>query len=127
MFKKFFEISLDLLCIVNDEYFLKVNPAFTKTLGYSIDELTSNSYFDLIHPSDIEESRDIFQKLLNGIDVSHFENRYKHKDGHYIILSWSAVLNLEDNLVYAVARDVTSLKHKESMLCLLYTSPSPRD
>ena len=51
----FFEFSNEMLCVANDRgYFTRVNQAWTKALGWSVDELTSRPYIDFIHPDDLE-------------------------------------------------------------------------
>ncbi len=47
--------------------------------------------------------------------VVAFENRYRHKDGSYRWLLWSATAT-EDGLTYATARDVTRHKQMEKEL-----------
>ncbi|HEY5087816.1 MAG TPA: PAS domain-containing protein [Gemmatimonadaceae bacterium] len=50
---RFFDLSLDLLCIVDADGILgHVNPAFTRTLGWTASELASRSYLDFVHPDD---------------------------------------------------------------------------
>ncbi len=49
----FFEFSNAMLCLANDRgYFTRVNKAWVKTLGWSVEEMMSRPYFDFIHPDD---------------------------------------------------------------------------
>lgn len=116
-FQTMFEISLDMMCVSNGERLLKVNKAFTATLGYTEEELLNTPYRDFIHPDDIPgtnlESHHIH---VEGKSVKGFENRWKSKSGEWRWLSWAATLNAPDNVVYAVARDVTERRQMEDKL-----------
>ncbi|XGC80038.1 PAS domain S-box protein [Bdellovibrio bacteriovorus] len=107
---KFFEFSLDLHVLADmNGNFTKVNPAFERLLGYSAYELTSKTFFNFIHPDDLEATRNEASKLATGEPVIHFENRYIAKDGKVIWLSWIAAP--VGHSIYATARDVSEL-HK---------------
>jgi PAS domain S-box-containing protein len=46
-----FDLSPDLMCLATfDGYFRRVNPAFERTLGYTIEELTSRPFLDSFTP-----------------------------------------------------------------------------
>ena len=110
----FFELSLDLLCVANvDGYFVRVNPAFTRVLGFTARELASRPYIEFVHPED--QGRTVVQsgRLASALPVLKFDNRYICKDGSVRWLSWNAVLNPDDGLIYAVARDMTEQKEVE--------------
>ena len=104
---QFFELTLDMLCIASgDGYFKWLNPAFTQTLGWSMDELLGHPYAYFIHPNDLTATlSEVDRQMKAGEKVFHFENRYRHKDGSWRVLSWKST-PLE-GLMYAVARDVT--------------------
>jgi len=106
-------MSLDMLCIadIHTATFLKVNPAFTTNLGYSEDELLTQSFMDFIHPDDINETRSVIdQQLKMGHSVINFENRYRCKDGDYRWLSWVSNPIMEQGICIAVARDISEIK-----------------
>jgi len=112
---------MDLLCVANSEgYFIDVNPAFTKVLGYSKEELLSKPFVDFVHPEDIEKTFKETAKLLEGSDSIVFENRYLHKDGTYRVLSWNCKAPETDEHMYSVARDITELRHTERELIQIH-------
>jgi len=114
---RFFDLSLDLLAIANFEgYFLRLNPAWEQTLGFTTAELMAQPYLDLVHPDDRATTLATAQGLSPGQTAMRFENRYRCKDGSYRWLSWSSRRDDEQNLVYAVAHDITEQKRDEELL-----------
>jgi two-component system cell cycle sensor histidine kinase/response regulator CckA len=114
-----FAMSLDMICIADLETatFLKVNPAFTQTLGYSEKELLQKPFFDFIHPDDIAATHAVMdEKLLQGVKIINFENRYRCQDGSYRWLNWTSQPNPRLGVTYAVARDVTEWKETQYKL-----------
>jgi PAS domain S-box-containing protein len=112
---QFFNISLDLLCIANtDGYFLRLNPAWERTLGHSKEELMAKKFLDFVHADDLARTHDAISALASQQRVIHFENRYQCKDGTYRWLDWTSAPS--GNLIFAVARDVTDLKLAENNL-----------
>lgn len=108
---RFFDLSLELLATANtDGYFVDLNPAWTLTLGYSLDELRKQPFIDMVHPDDREATNRESARLLAGELTIHFENRYRSKDGSYKWFAWTARFSREDSLMFACARDITSAK-----------------
>jgi PAS domain S-box-containing protein len=103
---QFFNVTLDLLCIARtDGYFLLLNPAWERTLGYSREELTAKPFLDFVHPDDLERTLEALSTLASQGELIHFENRYRAKDGSYRWLEWTSAP--VGNLIYAAARDFT--------------------
>src|SRR3982751_2173826 len=50
---RFFTTSLDLLCIADFAgYFQRLNPAWERTLGLTVEELSAQPFLDFVHPDD---------------------------------------------------------------------------
>jgi PAS domain S-box-containing protein len=114
---RYFILSIDMLCILGfDGYFKRLNPAWEKTLGYTIDELLRIPRIDLVHPEDRAAMIDEIRSLRAGRNTIQFENRYRRKDGAYVWLSWSATAVPGTQQMYAVARNVTAWKSTEAAL-----------
>lgn len=104
----FFESSLDMLCIANfDGYFVDVNPAFVNLLGYSQEELFSKKINEFVYEEDRDSTQKVRKGIQNSVPLINYHNRYVHKTGRIVWLSWSAVPKAEEKLVYAIAKDIT--------------------
>ena len=117
---RFFSLSLDMLCIASaDGYFRRLSPAFTQTLGWSTEELLSRPFLDFVHPDDHAATlAEVERQIVAGEPVLQFENRYRHKDGSWRVLSWKSAPQ-PDGRMYATARDVTERKQAELAITAL--------
>lgn len=110
--QRIFDFSLDLLCVAGfDGCFKELNPSWTKTLGWTIGELKSRPFLELIHPADLEATIAAEERLLLRQKITGFENRLKCKDGSYRWISWNSVADIKSKEIFSVARDVTEQKH----------------
>lgn len=113
----FFDLSLDLLCIVGlDGYFQKVNSAFSQAIGYSNSELTTKPFLSFVHPDYLEKTLLEIEKLSQGANSIQFENCYLTKEGSYQRLQWTATRQKNSSLIYAVAKDVTKVYEMQQQL-----------
>lgn len=104
----FFESSVDMLCIANYEgYFVDVNPAFLNLMGYTKEELRSRKINEFVFEEDKDATQKIRESIHGNEQLISFQNRYVNKSGNVVWLSWSAVPVEEDQLVYAIAKDIT--------------------
>lgn len=114
--RSFFDLSHDMLCTANmDGYFVELNSAWERSLGYSDEEMRAKPFVDLVHPDDRRRTEAETAGLFDsGVETVGFENRYLAKDGSWHWLRWSSTLSADESLVYARATDVTELKRIES-------------
>lgn len=105
--ERFFQLSNDALCIANTAgYFVQVNPAFERILGYTREEMLAVPYAAFIHAEDAQATAREAAKSQAGESVLDFRNRYRGKDGMYRWLQWRAMTD-PGGLIYATARDIT--------------------
>src|ERR1043165_734025 len=105
---QFFKLSVDLLCVAGpDGYFKRLNPAWEKTLGFTLDELLARQAIDVVHPADRGVTQtELRARLGSGVEVAHFQNRYLCKDGSVRWIEWTCSA-VRAGFVYAAGRDVT--------------------
>lgn len=61
---------------------VEANLVYQKLLGYSEEELSERTVFDLTHPEDVPRNRELFADLTSGKSNSYqFEKRFIRKDG----------------------------------------------
>jgi PAS domain-containing protein len=62
---RFWTLSSDLLTIADRSgYMIRVSPSWTRTLGWSAEELTSRPFLEFVHPDDQEASRAELERVL---------------------------------------------------------------
>jgi PAS domain S-box-containing protein len=106
---RIWNVSQDLLVVADrDGVWQTVNPAWTRTLGWSEAELLDRTSEWLEHPDDNGLTQAQVRKLATSGTTVRFESRFRHKDGTYRWLSWTGVS--DQDRTYAVARDVTAEK-----------------
>jgi len=112
--ERFFTLSLDLMCVVGMNGYLKdVNPAFEQTLGFTPEEVCTEPFLSFVHPGDQAATVAEVAKLAAGEHTLSFENRCRCKDGTYRWLLWNAVPVPAEGILYATARDITERKEME--------------
>ena len=119
----FFDLSPDLLCIAGyDGYFKKINPAVSKLLGYTNEELLAKPIHEFIYHEDRDITASLRDKLLNDIPLLNFENRYVAKSGEIVWLHWTSMPISDDKVVFAIAKNITAKKKQEADRNLLLTN-----
>lgn len=118
----FFDLSPDLLCIAGfDGYFKKINPAVAKVLGYSMEELYSRKINEFVHPEDQDITQKVRFELTKSKPLYNFENRYLTKSGETVWFSWTSFPVEEEQVVFAVAKNITHKKQIEAERSALLT------
>lgn len=102
----FWHLSPALKCIAKNGRFIKVNPAWTRVLGYTAEELLSTDYKEFVHPDDIDPTMNIETTLAENNYIFSFRNRYKHKfEDRWVVIEWTA--SQEGEFVFASGADKT--------------------
>lgn len=117
-----FHLAPGLQVILDREHRVqRCNPAWEVLLGWREDELLGTELVRLQHPDDVHVSREQGRLLLEqGLSVTGFENRLRHRDGTYRRIRWYA-RQLEDGRTYGFGQDVTEASQAERERDLFYT------
>ncbi|MET0760687.1 MAG: PAS domain S-box protein [Flavobacterium sp.] len=103
--------SQDLVCIAGiDGFFKEINPTFIKVLGYTKEELLTNSILSFIHPDDVEKTNQELEQLTLGHTSINFENRYIKKNKETVTIQWTTTKSATREFIYAIGRDVIEKK-----------------
>jgi len=112
---RIWNVSEDLLAVSNFEgYFLSINPAWTRLLGWTEDEIKSMHVSELRHPEDAPASIAGRAQLAHGATTVRMENRFRHKDGSWRWLQWT--MTASKGLLYVAGRHVTAEKEAAAAL-----------
>lgn len=104
---RMWRLSTDIMLVARfDATITAVNPAWQTLLGWSEADLLGGRFLDLVHPEDRETTLATMGQLAEGARVLRFNNRYRHKDGSYRRISWTAVP--DESFIHAVGRDITA-------------------
>jgi len=108
--QRLFELTADLLGTAVDGYFMELNPAWERCLGWTRDELTAEPFITFVHPDDVAATLERAAAFADpdSDTVVAFENRYRTRSGDYRFLHWTTVA--VDGVLYFVAKDVTDRK-----------------
>ncbi len=113
---RIFRLSTDLLAVADFAgNYVSVSPAWEQITGRPVAEALSSNYIDFVHPDHVAKAATDFADLHAGKPV-WCENRYRRADGTYRWLSWRAVSMVEEQRIYAVARDITVEKDRDEQL-----------
>jgi len=87
-----------------------VNAVCNDTLGFSQADIIGQTMIELVVQRDRDKTLREAGAVMAGHKRSGFENRYQHRDGSDIHLSWSAHWLELHQLRLGVGRDVTALR-----------------
>ena len=79
--------------------------------GYTPKEMEGRPYYDFMHDEDVIRTKDlVVNKLRKGGEAVGFTNRYRGKDGEYVICTWFTAGGKErKQLAFAMVRDMTEI------------------
>jgi PAS domain S-box-containing protein len=114
--ERLFEMSLEMLGTASlDGYFTHLNPAWERTLGWTVEQLMAEPFMTFVHPDDVEMTRARSRDLAeSGTELRSFENRYRTRSGTFRWIGWDVVSDA--NALYFAARDVTESRTARSQL-----------
>ena len=117
-----FNLSADLLCIAGfDGYFKKINPAVSRLLGYTTEELLSRPINEFVFGDDKNVTSNVRNDIHKGVPLLNFENRYLTKSGEIVWLSWTSMPEVNQKVVFAIAKNITHKKLQEEERNILMT------
>jgi PAS domain S-box-containing protein len=108
-------VNLNVVCGF-DGHFKRVSFSWNTVMGWSEDELLSKPFIEMVHPEDVADTLEAFSFIREGNNLFTFENRFRCKDGSYRWLLWSSASDLNHEVVYASALDITARKKSEEEL-----------
>ncbi|MCX6027391.1 MAG: ATP-binding protein, partial [Chloroflexi bacterium] len=115
--ERMYALSSDLICAAGfDGYLKEVNPAFERVLGFRQDEMMMSPFIEFVHPDDRAATQAVVATLADGQTLAAFENRYRCKDGSWKWLLWNASSDPREQLIFAMAHDVTERKEADTKL-----------
>ena len=93
-----------------------VNPAWTKVLGWTEQELLTNPYADIINPDNVPATVAALMSMSETGQPTRFENLILAKDGQWKPIGWTVSPEPDGVNFIAVGRDLTEYKARESEL-----------
>lgn len=110
------ENARDLICTLSaDGTFVKSNNSSLQLIGYEPEELLHKSLLDICRSEDTVKADDEIQTLVQRSEMRTFDLTLVRKDGTNVETRWSCVWSERDNVLFAVARDVTEEKNVERL------------
>lgn len=113
---KILESSLDIICSVNEAgIYESVSAACYQTLGYKPEEMIGKHYSEFVYKEDYQPTQQARSTIMGGVSMTNFENKLVSKSGEIIPIIWSAYWDVEDKMMYCVARNATEIKKQEAL------------
>jgi two-component system CheB/CheR fusion protein len=120
-FRSLIEHSQDAIVLMDASGTIRyVSPAVERILDYKPEELIGHNAFDLMHPEDLEKTRELFSRIVGGPGTSlSAEFRYRGKDGAWRWVEGTGTNLLNEPGIEAIVgnyRDVSDRKRLEAEL-----------
>lgn len=115
-FEKMFMVSKDLVGLADSEgKFVRINPAFSVVLGWSEEELKSNSILHFVHPDDYARAWKTVKEIGRGIPIVNFTCRFVTEAAQIIWIEWTVQVEKDTGMFYAIGHDITEI-YKQNRL-----------
>lgn len=107
-----------LVYILQGDYFIYINSAFSELTGFDKEEIMSTIVWDFIHSEDRERVKAYFNQRINGVVIPSYEFRILRKDGGYIwgCLSADRITYRKRPAVMGIVIEITLAKEAEQAL-----------
>jgi PAS domain S-box-containing protein len=86
---------------------VRVNPAFTRVLGWTEDELLNRSFMDFVHPGDWKRSKGVLEAIAEDASGTLRHRMFCKKSG-VCWIAWH--ISHQDGTLFCVGRDVTNAR-----------------
>ena len=120
-FKSLIENSFDVIVLYDSKFdVVYLSPSFVRVTGFTVEERKSTSGLSFSHPDDVERAKTLIAEVLEKPQVPvPFQNRIRHKRGHYIWVEGVMTNRLDDDEVRAIVanyRDISERKQAEEKI-----------
>ncbi len=119
-YRDLFENTTDLIqSCAPDGKLIYANRAWCEALGYSADEVSGLSIFDIIHINSRQHCLEMFKRVMSGETVDGIEATFVTKDGSTIRVEGSSSCRFKDGLPVAtrsIFRNITKRHRAEQAL-----------
>ncbi len=116
-FERLWELSPDLLTVVNYGGRLeRVNPSWTRVLGYDEETLLNRPYVEILHPDEAPAIAELLAEMRANEKPVLLEDRLLAADGSWRSFVWSLSPEPGGERLYGVGRDVTDERAQAEQL-----------
>ncbi|RYY63272.1 MAG: PAS domain-containing sensor histidine kinase, partial [Chitinophagaceae bacterium] len=95
--------------------FLEVSNAAAQIWGFCPEELLGRPFMELVCDEDRIRTEVAIRQVMEGRPLVNFENRFVHKNGHLVPLSWSAHWDPQQEYLFGIARDLSDTGAREEL------------
>ena len=114
---RLWELSPDLLTVVSyDGRLERINPSWTRVLGWDEETLLSRPYAEILHPDEVESIGDLLADLQTNDQPALLEDRLLTASGEWRTFVWTLSPEPGGERLYGVGRDVTEERAQSERL-----------
>jgi len=124
----FHNSAIGMALVAPEGFWIDVNPALCKMLGYSKTEMSKLTFRDITHPEDLSSNIENSRLLLEGeIDTYKVEKRYFHKNGNVVWALLSVSLMRDGNKPKFFITQIIDITLTKALITQLETKNSQLD